>query len=238
MIDRRSAAAHVFAEDLERPELDGDDRHHLARVLRLRTGEIVTVSDGSGRWRAFRVMDESVHLEPAGDVIQEDRPSPEIGVVFALIKGDRPELVVQKLTELGVDHIWPVISDRTVVRWDGSKADRHHERLRKVIREAAMQSRAVYVPHLHNVQPSLRDALVDIDAEGFGDVVALAEPDAPPLMADVSVLIVGPEGGFSPEELATAARRASLPGGILRAETAAITAGALLAENRRRRSSS
>lgn len=231
MTSRRSAAAHIFADDLEHPVLHDDDRHHLMRVLRLRSGEIVTVSDGQGSWRSFRIVDDSLSLEPIGDVVVETRPAPDIGVVFALTKGDRPELVVQKLTELGVDHLWPVVTERTVVRWDASKAAKQHERLTKVIREAAMQSRSVFIPHLHAVQISVRDAVKAVGRSGFG--VGLAEPGGEPLSAEVSVLIIGPEGGFTAEELALVNTHVSLPGGILRAETAAIAAGVLLAEKRR-----
>lgn len=238
MTSRRSAAAHVFADDLEHPVLLDEDRHHLARVLRLRSGETVTVSDGTGSWRSFRVIDDSVSLEALGDVVVESRPVPEIGVVFALTKGDRPELVVQKLTELGVDHLWPVVTQRTVVRWDASKAARHHERLAKVVKEAAMQSRAVFIPRLHPVQTSLGATLNAVrEAEGVGAVV-LAEPGGVPMTATTSVVIIGPEGGFTNEELALVDTHVSLPGGILRAETAAIAAGVLLAENRRRGSGS
>lgn len=230
MSDRRSAAAHVFAADVEHPILDGDDIHHLGRVLRLRTGEVVTVSDGHGRWRPFRLVDGPEHLEPVGETVHEVRPEPEIGVIFALTKGDRPELVVQKLTELGVDHLWPVVTERTVVRWDASKAAKQHERLSKVVKEAAMQSRAVFLPHLHRVRQSLTEVVRNLGPDG---AVALAEPGGSPVTDALRVVIVGPEGGFTAEELALVDAHVSLPGGILRAETAAIAAGVLLAEKRR-----
>jgi len=231
MSDRRSAAAHVFAADLEHPVLHDDDRHHLMRVLRLRSGEIVTVSDGQGSWRRFRIVDDSLALDPIGDVVVETRLAPDIGVVFALTKGDRPEWVVQKLTELGIDHLWPMVTERTVVRWDASKAAKQQARLTKVVKEAAMQSRAVFLPRVHAVQGSLRDAVSAVGGAGLD--VALAEPGGQPLSDTVSAVIIGPEGGFTAEELALVDAHVSLPGGILRAETAAIAAGVLLAENRR-----
>jgi 16S rRNA (uracil1498-N3)-methyltransferase len=232
MNGRRSAAAHVFAADVEHPVLDADDVHHLGRVLRLRDGEVVTVSDGHGRWRPFRLVDGPEHLEPIGETVREVRLQPELGVVFALTKGDRPEWVVQKLTELGIDHLWPLVTERTVVRWDASKAAKQQARLTKVVKEAAMQSRAVFLPRVHAVQDSLRDAVSALG--GVGLDVALAEPGGKPLSDTVSAVIVGPEGGFTAEEVALVGSHVSLPGGILRAETAAIAAGVLLAENRRR----
>lgn len=190
----------------------------------------MTVSDGHGRWRPFRLVDGPEHLEPIGETVREVRREPEIGVVFALTKGDRPELVVQKLTELGVDHLWPVVTERTVVRWDAPKAAKQHERLTKVVREAAMQSRAVFLPHLHRVRQSLSEVVQTL---GPGGAVALAEPGGSPVTDAVRVVIIGPEGGFTGEELALVDAHVSLPGGILRAETAAIAAGVLLAEKRR-----
>ena len=108
--------AHAFVTDLSAPALGPDDRHHFDRVLRLRPGAVITVADGQGSWRACRYGAE---LEPIGPVTYEAPVEPELGVAFALVKGDRPELVVQKLTELGIDVIVPFVAQRSVVRWDG-----------------------------------------------------------------------------------------------------------------------
>jgi 16S rRNA (uracil1498-N3)-methyltransferase len=222
VIDRRHAAAHVFTHDLEAPVLDDDDAHHLLRVLRLRDGEPVSASDGRGRWRICRfdgrglVADGGIHEETVGDVVT---------VLFALSKGDKPETVVQKLTELGVARIVPFVAERSVVKWDREKSLRNVERLRKVAREAAMQSRHVRLPLIDDVQPSLAVAIASV-----GEVV-LAEPGGKALDSSVSAIAVGPEGGFTPAEL-DGRRTAALPGGILRAETAAVVAGALLVDRR------
>src|SRR5919109_151919 len=103
------ASAHLFvgsaAELSDTLEVGGEDGHHLARVLRLRKGETVTVADGSGAWRPYRIVDVAgagVLLQAAGTIQQEPALSPRLAVAFALTKGDKPELVVQKLTELGV----------------------------------------------------------------------------------------------------------------------------------------
>lgn len=223
MNDRRRAAAHVFVDDLEVLALNDDDAHHLARVLRLRDGQRVTASDGRGRWRICRfdgmglVADGDIGTEPAGEGVT---------VLFALSKGDKPETVVQKLTELGVVRIVPFVAERSVVRWDDDKSHRNVERLRKVAREAAMQSRHVRLPMIDAVQKSLAEAIASVGE------VALAEPGGVLLDASVSAVAVGPEGGFTPGEL-EGRRTVSLPGGILRAETAAVVAGALLVDRRR-----
>ena len=97
--------AHAFVTDLTAPALGADDRHHFDRVLRLRPGDVITVADGEGSWRTCRYGGE---LEPIGLVTDEAPVAPELGVAFARVKGARPELVVQKLTGLGVDVIVPL----------------------------------------------------------------------------------------------------------------------------------
>jgi len=204
---------HVYAEDLDEPVLADEDRHHLARVLRLSDGDSLTVGDGLGRWRPARFGSD---LRIDGEVVEVPAASRTVGVGFALIKGGRPELVVQKLTELGVDHILPLAAERSVVRWDEAKVASQYERMVRVAREAGMQSRRARLPEVAPVAPveSLLNA-------------AMAEPGGEVLDTDVDVLLVGPEGGWTPEELRER-RRISLGSTILRAETAAIVAGALL----------
>ena len=232
MSGRRHASAHVFVDDLTAPELHDDDRHHLSRVLRLRDGELVTASDGRGSWRPCRFAAEG-GLVVGGEIVNEGAHRSETVVVFALTKGDKPELVVQKLTEIGIDRIIPMVSERSVARWDDDKAARNVERLQKVAREASMQSRRVSVPVIGGMMSSVAQVVAE-----FGPRVALAEPDADTFESttDIDVLIVGPEGGFTPSELEACRRHVSLPGGVLRAETAAIVAGVMLVQRRQNRS--
>ena len=222
MNDRRRAAAHVFVDDLVAPELTNDDAHHLQRVLRLRDGERVTASDGRGNWRACRIDGSGLVVD--GEIESESVTMP-VAVLFALSKGDKPEIVVQKLTELGVSRIVPFVAERSVVRWDDEKSQRNVDRLRKVAREAAMQSRQVRLPIVDDVRPTLSEA---IDAVGGA---VLAEPGGSPIGGSVRSVAVGPEGGFTPSEL-SGRDTVALPGGILRAETAAVVAGALLIASR------
>ena len=147
MASPAAAAAHVFVADLETLELDEADSHHLSRSLRLQPGEAVTASDGAGGWRLCRFAPGPA-LEPDGPVRHEPRPKPEVTVGFALAKGERPEWATQKLTEVGVDHIVPLLTSRTVVRWDADRADRNRVRLTRVAREAAMQSRRTWLPEV------------------------------------------------------------------------------------------
>ena len=212
---------HVLVDSVEIPAVEDDDRHHLDRVLRLRRGEPMTVGDGAGRWRLCRWGREP---EPVGEVVVVEPPQPRLGVAFALIKGGRPELVVQKLVELGIDDIRPFAASRSVVRWDDAKITKNHERLTRVAREAVMQCRRAWLPVVHPVVSFAEVALVSGAARAELGGVA-------PTLAHSTVL-VGPEGGWSEDERGVDLPVVGLSKAVLRAETAAITAGALLAAHR------
>ena len=138
----RDSVAHVFVDDLTAPTLSDDDQHHLARVLRVRDGESVSASDGRGGWRLCQWRDGGLHSE--SEVHHVAAPTPRLGVAFVPVKGDRPEWAVQKLTEIGVDDIIVLApTRRAVVRWGD---DKHLRKLQVVAREAAMQSRRVWLP--------------------------------------------------------------------------------------------
>lgn len=213
----RGTGPHVFVDDLDRPALDDADRRHLARSLRLRPGDALTVSDGRGRWRAARFGED---LEVDGEPVEVPDPWPPITVAMAPVKGQRPEWAVQKLTELGVDAIWLLVADRSVVRWDGSRAEGAAARLARVAREAAMQSRRCRLPEV-------RVGLPVAEAAGVPGA-ALADPGGSPPGLDHPVLLVGPEGGWSDAEREAAPATVDLGPTVLRAETAAVVAGSLL----------
>jgi len=212
------AAPHVLVDDVEAPVLSDDARHHLDRVRRLRDGDALTVTDGRGAWRAGRFRGRA-EIDPDGPVITVPAPEPEVTVAFALTKSDKPDLVVQKLTELGVDRIVPFRADRSVVRWDETKATRQHERLVAIARSACEQSHRCWLPVVEpvtDVADLASRRAVRLDRGPVG--VSLDRP----------VVAVGPEGGWSDRERAALPDTAGLGPHVLRAETAAITAGALL----------
>jgi len=209
---------HAFVDDLAAPEVAASDRHHLERVLRLRPGEPLTLSDGRGRWAPFRWGGQP---ERSGPVVEVAEPLPPIEVAFALVKGERPEWTVQKLTELGVDVIRPMLTARSVVRWDAKRAAANHERLVRIAREASMQCRRSRLPTVVELAPFADAAALPgacVAAPGAGAGPTLAHP----------VVLIGPEGGWSPDELGGSLPVVRLGRQVLRAETAAITAGALL----------
>jgi len=227
------AAAMVFVADPAAPHVHDADVRHLLDVLRLRAGELVAVSDGAGRWAPCRVApdapargsrraDAMSLLVPDGPVVSEPRVGPEVTVAFAPTKGDRPEWVVQKLTELGVDRVVPLRTARSVVRWEGERGDKQVERLRRVAREASAQCRRVWLPEVSEV----------CRLEALGDIAGVepvrADPGGRSPGLDRPVIAVGPEGGWDDDERASVTRSVGLGPTVLRAETAAVVAGALL----------
>ncbi|MFA5564874.1 MAG: RsmE family RNA methyltransferase [Acidimicrobiia bacterium] len=212
---------HVFVEDLENPLLDDADRHHLQRVLRLRAGDPLTVSDGHGRWVEARF---GTALETTSEIHVSERLLPLAAVGFTPVKGDRPEWTVQKLTEIGVDRIIVLRSDRSVVRWEGERAEKALSRLRLVAREAAMQSRRCWLPTLEGICPALEvmaQPSVARAERGGGRPTVLPE-----------TIVVGPEGGWSEREVEALSVTVGLGDYVLRAETAALVAAVYLVGQR------
>jgi 16S rRNA (uracil1498-N3)-methyltransferase len=240
----RRAEAFVFVEDLDLLVVPSEAAHHLIDVLRLRPGAAVIATDGRGSWRPCRYVlpASAAHrragngrhalsagaelLEVDGEISFEANAAPMLGVGFAMTKGDRPELTVQKLTELGINSIVPILTERTVVRLDANEAVRRGDRLRRIAREAAAQSRRVWLPEV--VDPISLARVGEVWTECY----AMAEPGGGPMTASTRYVLVGPEGGWAPGELLDAATTVGLGLGILRSETAAIVAGALLSSIR------
>lgn len=220
----RHSSAHVFVDSPAAPVLSKDDQHHLERVLRLRDGEIVTCSDGKGAWSVCEWHNGVVVLQ--GDVHTEQQVTPLLTVAISPVKGDRTDLVVEKLVEIGIDNIvvlQPV--ERSVVRWHADKIPQVMQRYQRIVRAAAMQSRRVFLPTLTGPV-----AL----AEVLGPQVALAEPGGTAVAGDFTTLVIGPEGGFSPAEVQLAPVLADLGPAVLRAETAAMVGAARMVAHWRR----
>jgi len=225
---RAAAAAQVFVEDLTHPTLSPDDVHHLGRVLRLRDGEEVIVSDGAGHWartswRGGTRSGGGTGGVGDGSVQFEDAASPALTVAFAPVKGERPEWVVQKLTELGIDRIVPLVSERSIVRWEGGRGKPAVRRLRRVAREAAGQCRRVWLPDVSEVT-----TFAELGGLGAPGEVVLAQLSGDRPRVTQRVVAVGPEGGWSGPELSAGLPTVGFGLSVLRAETAAVTAAALM----------
>ena len=210
----RRSAAHVLVDDVGLPVLDDADAHHVFRVLRVGDGDVVSVTDGRGGWRLCRAVGSSI--EPVTEIAVEPYPDAPVTIGFAIPKMDRPEWIVQKLAELGVDRIVLLHAERSVVRWDELRAAKHLTKLARVAVEAAQQSRRVFVPELVGPVPSL----------SFLPGAVAAEPGERPDHGGDPVVAIGPEGGWTEGELAAAAGRVSLGPTVLRVETASLVAAA------------
>lgn len=234
------AVAHAFVAALDDTlTVDGPDGHHLERVRRLRVGEWLTLADGVGTWRRYRVVGAGkgrLDVEAEGPARVEPVQTPRVAVAFGVGKGAKPEQVVSGLTELGVDRIVPFLSARSVVRWDGDKATAAGDRLRRVAREAAMQCRRARLPEVADPV-----GLADLACDG---VVVVGDPTGVPVatlddpIGGEWLAVVGAEGGLDPVERAALVGR---PGAVavavgphvLRTETAAVALAAALAGRRR-----
>ncbi|MBZ3900685.1 16S rRNA (uracil(1498)-N(3))-methyltransferase [Streptomyces brasiliscabiei] len=219
--------------------LDGPEGRHAVSVKRLRAGEDVVLTDGRGRWvegvvKAAEGKDRLVVMD-VGDVREEPPARPRITVVQALPKGDRGELAVETMTEVGIDAIVPWAAARCITQWKGDRGTKALAKWRATAREAGKQSRRTRFPEVAEAATSKQVAALLAQAdfaavlhESGDDSLATAELPA----AGEIVLVVGPEGGVSPEELAlfgeAGAGAYRLGPSVLRTSTAGTAAGALL----------
>lgn len=216
-----------------RAVLDGDEARHLTRVLRARIGDEVVLFDGTGTaWpaRVAGVHRDRVDLETTATLVDPPHPGPAVTLAVALPKGERQKWLVEKLTELGVDRLVPLVTARGVAEATASA----RARLERGVIEACKQCGRNRLMEIGEPQ-SLSSLLAAVgDAE-----LIVADPGGKPLahpraagVAGGVLALVGPEGGFTPEELAAAtaagAVRTTLGPHILRVETAAIAVAALL----------
>ncbi|MEJ7833816.1 MAG: 16S rRNA (uracil(1498)-N(3))-methyltransferase [Nocardioides sp.] len=215
--------------------VEGDEAHHAVAVRRLRVGEQVALTDGLGRIavgavastgkRVFTVAVERAEATP--------EPLPAIVVVQALPKGDRGELAVEMLTEIGVARIVPWAAARSVTVWKGDRAAKSLARWRATAREAAKQARRAWHPVVDelattaDVAQLIGSAALAITLhEAAGQPLATLEV---PAVGEI-VVVVGPEGGLNDDELATfnAAVAVRLGAEVLRTSTAGVAAAAAL----------
>ncbi len=216
-------------------EVSGDEAHHAVAVRRLRVGESVVLTDGAGTSatgevtstgkRVFSVTVLSVDVLPA--------PAPAFTVVQALPKGDRGELAVEMLTEIGVTRIVPWAATRSVAVWRGERSAKSLAKWRATAREAAKQARRGWFPEVADLAGTT-EVVALVRAADL--VVVLHEKGAQPLPAvgdaDHVVVVVGPEGGLTDEEVdsfvAAGAVSVRLGAEVLRTSTAGVAAVAAL----------
>ena len=211
--------------------LDGPEGHHAATVQRLRVGESLLVGDGRGSLVRATVSaaGKGTLVLALGERSYEPAPAPRIVVIQGIAKGERGELAVQAMTEVGVDVIVPWTAARSVAQW---KSEKSYQRWVDTAREAAKQSRRAWVPVIElpastrDLTSRLKGALVLHESAA----IRLSTVELPG-QADV-VVVVGPEGGITPDELAAfedaGARAVRLGSSVLRTSTAGTAAIAVL----------
>jgi 16S rRNA (uracil1498-N3)-methyltransferase len=236
------AVSRVFvrpeAVGADRVRFDPDEAHHLGRVLRLRPGSLVQATDGAGHLYTVRLvaLDASGAWGTIEGRAEPGRESPcALTLAQAILKGDRMSWLVQKATELGVARVIPMETARVVARPASGAAGRI-ERWERIAREAVKQCGRVVVPAI-DCPRAFADVAREVSAhdaawifwEGGG--LALAGVAAAAGRPASALLLVGPEGGFTAEEVALAegagARLVSLGPRTLRAESAGVAAVAL-----------
>jgi 16S rRNA (uracil1498-N3)-methyltransferase len=219
--------------------LSGSEGHHAADVQRVRIGELVTLADGRGGAVSASVAavgKGTVELAIA-DVRYLDPPNPRLVVVQGLPKGDRGELAVQAMTEVGVDEILPWAAARSVTQWRGPRGDKSHDKWAVTAREAAKQSRRPWIPRITGV-PDCSTRQVAARIEDATAAFVLHE-DATDRLSSARlprwgeiVLVIGPEGGITDAEMEalTAARAVPVRLGdeVLRTSTAGVAAVSVL----------
>lgn len=233
----------LFLAELDDPQvgdeiaLGGDEGRHAVAVRRIRVGETILLADGAGtavRGRVLTTDKASLTLR-----VEEVLHTPEDAIRFvaaqALAKGDRAELAVEVLTEMGVDEVVPWQAARSIVKWVPDRAERHLARWRASAREATKQSRRFRVPVV-TVPMSTRELALRVPDTALTLVLhESAEADLAevtlPASGDV-LIVIGPEGGIAPEELAALTAAGALAvrisDGVLRTSTAGVVALAQL----------
>ncbi len=224
--------------------ITGEDAKHITKSLRMAVGESLTLCDNQGfehLCRIDRISPDGVSVTVVTKEECTHEPDVKLTLYFALTKGDKPEIVIQKAVELGAAVIVPVLTERCISRPDRKGAENKLQRYRKIAYQAAMQSRRGIIPE---VRPLTELKSVKSELSEYDKAILFYEGGGEPLRKligenDKSIAVfIGPEGGFEESETeklqSAGALTATLGKRILRAETAplaAITAIMLLTGN-------
>jgi len=220
-----------------------EESHHAVDVLRLRSGDSAAIFDGKGteaRVRLTQVSADEVSYETLSTA-RTPPPSCQIRFGQALIKPAGMDLLIQKLTELGVSEIWPIASERSISKPSGEKRISH--RWESIALSACKQSGQNWLPKIHEVGPLDNFLSAPNPAPPAGRIIGSLQPEAKPLPALLAAvrqagkppaldLLIGPEGDFTPAEIGRARsagfQPASLGPLILRSETASLFLASVL----------
>ena len=225
------------AEIGSRVSVGGDEARHAVSVARVRIGERIAIGDGSGFVVRGAVIEASaaVLAIEVDEVRHDPEPEPPLWLAQALAKGDRDELAIEMLTEAGIDEVVPWQASRSIARWSADRVERGLGRWRSSVREAAKQSRRLRIPEVAAPvstqtlagRVASADLALILHEEATEPIGALRVPAAGNVL-----IVVGPEGGISPDELevltSAGGRLVSLGDTVLRTSTAGVVAFAAL----------
>ena len=216
--------------------LTKDDEHHVLHVMRMKKGDEIEVVSNQKVFLCRLDETNPLTISVIHEIATDVEISEDVTLLFALTKGDKIDLVLQKATELGVKKVALIQSERTVVKYESKDLEKKSQRFQKIMKEASEQSHRLIVPEFLGVFN-----LKKLPKETFSDLNYVAyEKDASDVNNSFSGLtkgksvsiLIGPEGGFSEQEIAQVTKegfiRTSLGKRILRAETAAIYALSVL----------
>lgn len=218
----------------------GEDEKHIKTVLRAREGEEVTLCDGEGMDYLCRIasLERGVLLDVLSKTPCETEPKTKLTLYQGLPKADKMEWIIQKCVEIGIDRIVPMATERAIVKLD-KKEGKKLERWQKIAEAAAKQSGRGKIPEVS--QRALKFAEAVEEAAGLDGAVIPYEKEPPEnglrqfaagFSGKTAGIFIGPEGGFSEEEIASAKEKGirpiSLGKRILRTETAGMVTAAIL----------
>ena len=232
-----------YNPELSSGKLTPEESHHAVDVLRLRTGDSAAVFDGKGTEARVRLIQVSSNEVTYQTLSTARTPAPTCRIRFgqALIKPVGMDLLIQKLTELGVTEIWPIASERSVPKPSGEKRISH--RWDSIALSACKQSGQNWLPKIHEAAPLDTFLSAPDPAPATGRIIGSLQPEAKPLPTLLAAareagnlaaldLLIGPEGDFTPAEIGRARsagfQPASLGPLVLRSETASLFLASVL----------
>ncbi len=234
--------AHFYLSEDQQPvepgariSVTGPEARHAVTVSRVTAGERIAIGNGSGFVASGMIVtaDAAEFVVEVDEVRSTPPASPAIWLAQALAKGDRDEYAVQQATELGIDGVIPWSAQRSIVKWEGARVRKGHERWSAIVREATKQSVRPWIPEVADLAST--QVLAALAAETR---MLVLEPEAELALSALQpddrdiVLVVGPEGGIAPAELsrlqAAGAELVRLGATVLRTSTAGPAALAVL----------
>lgn len=221
-----------------------EESRHIDKVLRFKVGDDVQVFDGLGHEYEVRLINKENGLL-SGEIVREVECNPEAPIFLSLVQGmaksDKMDTIIQKAVEVGVGDIYPLASQHAVVKLDGERAAKKVERWQNIAREACKQCRRSRVPAVHapasfseilQLVQGVPAILLYENEKHCGLKTVLQENRVRLLSAAQLFLIIGPEGGFAPAEVAAAQAAGVMTAGlgprILRTETAGLVAASII----------